>query len=401
MNIRLLTMLVLALAALTANAQTLVIRAGTVYTAGPDGVINDAVVVVEDGKISAVGPANRVRVPGNATELQAAVVTPGLIDARTTVGLSGAFNVPADQDHEETTDPNTAHLRALDGYNPADPLVAYVRSLGVTTVQASPGEGNPVAGQAGVFKTAGRTVDDAALVPVSAMVFNLGEAPKDAWREKDRAPYTRMAVAAIIRQALDGAQQPVPSDAPPDLKRQALEPVVDGALPAIFTAHREDDIATALRLCREFKLRCRIAYATEGYLARERLAEAGVPVIVGPALQRLENLQTYNASLENAALLDAAGIPIVFGTHHESYVPKNRVMLWEIAVAVANGLDPQRAIRAATIDAAKLLGVDKRIGSLERGKDADLVLYDGDPFEYTSHVTHVIVNGEVVSDTPR
>ena len=271
----------------TALAQDLAVRAERLHTSGDEGVIENGVVLIEDGRIAAVGAAEAVRVPDGVRVIDAAVATPGLIDARTTVGLSGAFNVPADQDHDETTDPNTAQLRALDGFNPSDPLLAYVRALGVTAVQASPGEGNPIAGQAGVFKTHGRTVDEMALAPVSAMVFNLGESPKEAWREQDKAPYTRMATAAIIRQALVDAGQPLPAERSPDLRHAALSGVVAGELPAVFVAHREDDIATAIRLCGEFSLDCRLAYATEGYLARDAIREAGIPVFVGPALQRL------------------------------------------------------------------------------------------------------------------
>jgi imidazolonepropionase-like amidohydrolase len=188
----------------------------------------------------------------------------------------------------------------------------------------------------------------------------------------------------------DPAKRPVH-----DLKLEALARVVEGKVPAIFVADREDDISTALRIAREFSLKVILAQATEGYLAREIIRRAGVPVIVGPTTQRMDALQTENATLENAALLADVEIPIAFSSGFEDYVPKNHVLLFEAAIAAANGLGSDRALEAATLGAARILGIADRVGSLEPGKDADLALFDGDPFEYTSHVEAVLVNGEV------
>ena len=161
---------------------------------------------------------------------------------------------------------------------------------------------------------------------------------------------------------------------------------LEGKVPAIFVADREDDISTALRIAREFSLKPILAQATEGYLARDVIRRAGVPVIVGPTSQRMDALQTENATLENAALLADVGIPVAFSSGFEDYVPKNHVLLFEAAIAAGNGMGRDRALEAATIGAARILGIADRVGSLEPGKDADLALFDGDPFEYTSHV---------------
>lgn len=394
------------------HAASLVIDADTVYTGDDSGTLQNARVVVENGRITAVGSADEIQAPDDAQRLSAAVLTPGLIDARTTVGLSGAYNVRADQDQDEVTGPNTAHLRALDGFNPSETMLDFVRGYGVTTVRTGPGDLNPIAGQMAVFKTAGRLTESMALRPVAGMVFNLGERPKTTYGSRQQMPQTRMAVAAMIRTALAQTQAKISGadnegaesegkTPPPDLKVDALIPVLEGDMPAVFIAHRSDDIDTALRLAEEFGLDAQIAYATEAYLMRERLADAGVPLLVGPAMQRLDGLQTNNASLENAALLHDAGIRFAFSTGHEAYVPKNRVLLFELGVAVANGLPAEAAVQAATLTAAELLGVDDRVGSITVGKDADLVLYNGDPFEYTTHVTRVIIDGVVVEDTPR
>jgi imidazolonepropionase-like amidohydrolase len=374
---------------------------------GDAGTLRDGVVLIEDGKITAVGPSERVSVPPDCQRFRAKVVIPGLIDSKGSVGLSGLYNVEADQDQDEATNPNTAELRVLDSFNPHEPLLAFARSYGVTTVQVSPGEVNPIAGQAGIFKTLGDNSEQMSLRPVSAMVFNLGERPKGVYGERRKAPATRMGTAALIREALLDAQNYIqkwerweslkskdPAKMPErDLKMEALAGVLNGTTPAIFVAHREDDILTALRLAREFQLTPILSQATEGYLVRDAISRAGVPVLVGPTLQRLDALETNNATLENAALLAEAGIPIAFSTGFEGYVPKQRVLLFEVAIASVNGLGFERALRAATVEAARILGIDDRVGSLEKGKDADLVLFDGDPFEYTTHVEAVLVNG--------
>jgi imidazolonepropionase-like amidohydrolase len=232
------------------------------------------------------------------------------------------------------------------------------------------------------------------------VVFNLGEAVKANSGGKDKAPGTRMATAAIIRQALLDARAYAAADDSEDkvdLDKQALARLLAGELPALFTVHREDDIATAIRIAAEFELELWLHYATEGYLVRDLIRASGARVLLGPTMLRLEGIQGLNASLENPALLHRAGVPISFATGHEGYVPKSRVLLFEMAIAVANGLPARAAIEAATIDAARLLGVDGRIGSIERGKDADLVLFDGDPFEYTSQVQAVIIDGRVTA----
>ena len=378
-----------------------------VYTMGPQGVLRPGVVLVEDSRIKAVGPPEAVSLPEGWPVYRARVVTPGLIDAHTVVGLAGMYNVPADQDQNELTDPNQAELRAVDGYNPEEPLIAYLRSLGVTTIQAGPAPVNPIAGQAGIFKTSGHVLDEVLVKFPSAMLFTLGEAPKEVYGRRHKPPSTRMATAALIRKALNkariylqkkqtsGRKKEAGSEAELDLKSEALIPVIQGRLPALFTAHREDDILTALRIGREFNLDLILDGATEAYLVADVLARAGVPVIVHPTMQRIDRMEHYNTSLENAAILARRGIPIAFQSGYESYVPKTRVVLFEAAIAMANGLGFERALRALTRDAASMLGIADRVGSLEPGKDADVVLFNGDPFEYTSHVLRVFVNGHL------
>jgi imidazolonepropionase-like amidohydrolase len=402
-------LLVSALVATPCLAQRMAVEAETLHTMGPGGTITNGVLLIDNGKVVSAGPASQTKVPSGYERLRAKVATPGFIDAKTSLGLSGIYNVPADQDQDESTDPNTADVRAMDSFNPRERLLAYARDLGVTTVQAGPGPDNPIAGQAGIFKTAGETVEEMTVRAVSAMVFNLGEHPKAVYRERQKAPSTRMGTAELIRKALlEGEQytrkwsdweksekKDTTKHPSRDLKLEALGRVASAELPAIFVAHREDDIDTAVRIAEEFKLKLILSQATEGYLVRDVIRRSGAPVLVGPVMQRLDALQTENATLENPALLAEAGIPIAFSSGFESYVPKTRVVLFEAAIAMANGLGFDRTLRALTIDAARILGVSDRVGSLEPGKDADVVLFDADPFEYTSHVTAVVENGRV------
>ncbi len=348
------------------------------------------VIIVKDGKILRVhqGPADIKNMP----VYKAKYVTPGLIDPFCAVGLSGAWNIPADQDQDETSDPNQADLRVLDGFNPREPLLEFLQANGTTVVHATPGRQNAIAGRSGVFRTDGNTVDAAAVTPVAAVLVNLGEVPKG------KNPTSRMGVAALVRKNFAEAQAyAAKPPAAKNPKLEALLPALEGKVPVYFAAHRKDDIQTALRIAAEFKLKPVIALGTEGYRMMDELKKAGVPVVVHPTMQRAaSSMETLHSFTGSAAVLDSAGIPVTICTGFEGYVPKTRVLRHEAAMAVAAGMDKDRALRAITINAAKLLGIDKEYGSIEVGKVADLVLYDGDPFEHTTHVTRTIMRGKVV-----
>ncbi len=382
-----------------------VIYAGRVYTVS-HGTIEDGVVVVKDGKIHLVGGRKQVNVPPTAKVLVAAAVTPGLIDAHAVVPVTGALNVPADQEQDEHSDPNQADLRVLDGFNPNEPLLQFLRENGVTVVHAVPGRVNAIGGQSGVFRTAGRTAEQMALRFPAGLLVNLGEVPKASYPNK--LPTTRMGTANLLRSAFAQAQNNArkratakdPGQAPPrNLKLEALEQALDRKIPVYLSAHRADDLMTGLRLAQEFNLNPVLDLATEAYLVADRIAEAKAPVVVHPTMQRIaSSMETVNTALGNAAVLAGKKIPLAIGTGFESYVPKTRVLRFEAAVAAANGLGVDGALRAVTLDAARLLGIADRFGSLDAGKEADLVLYDGDPFENTTHVTHTLIGGRVVHD---
>jgi imidazolonepropionase-like amidohydrolase len=392
--------------------KTYVIHAARMHTVS-HGTIEDGQILVEDGRIKAVGRRDEMNVPFGVPELTAAVVTPGMIDAHSVVGLSGALNLTADQDQDEKSDPNQAELRALDGFNPSEGLLEFLRSQGVTVIHAVPGPTNVIAGQTGIFRTAGHTAEGMSLRTPAGILVNLGEIPKAAYPGK--APTTRMATAALVRSALAQARDyqrknaTAKDDKQPSTnpKLEALVLALEKKVPVIFSAHRADDLETALRLAKEFDLKARLDLATEGYLIADGLATAGVPVVVHPPMQRAGSMETINSSLCNAAVLADHKIPLAIGTGFEGYVPKTRVLRYEAALALVNGLGYDRTLAAVTLEAAKILGIDQDYGSLDPGKVADLVLYDADPgsqgqpsdpFEYTSHVSKTIMAGRVVYD---
>jgi imidazolonepropionase-like amidohydrolase len=358
----------------------------------------DGVVVVTGGRIAAVGPAATTPVPEGYRVIEAAVVTPGLIDARSVVGLSGLLNQKQDQDQLERSAPLQPELRALDAYNPLDPLVAWVRGFGVTTLHTGHAPGETVSGQTMIVRTAGRTADAALVREPAAVAVSLGPA---ATKDEGKSPGTRGKQAALLRAELvrareyrDKLRAAAPGARPErNLRLEALARALDGELPLLVYAQRAQDIATALRIAREFGVRIWLEGAAESYLLLPEIAAAGVPVIVHPTMARAWG-ELENASFETPAALRRAGIPVAFQSGYESYVPKTRVVLFEASAAVAHGLAPDDALAMLTIDAARILGIADRTGSLEPGKDADLALYDGDPLEYTSHCTGVLVRGE-------
>jgi imidazolonepropionase-like amidohydrolase len=389
-------------------AETLAVRGDVVHTmAGP--LIADGVVVIEDGKIRAVGPAATTPVPPAAKLLRGAVVTPGLVDAHSVVGLAGHLNQPQDQDQLDPGEAIQPELRAIDAYNPQERLIEWLRGFGVTTIHTGHAPGALVAGQTMVVKLAGNTVEEAVLAPAAMVVATLGDAARPQGGDADKkSPGTRSKAVAMLRAELVKAQEYVrkrsladESKRPDtDLRLEALAGVLAGKVPLLVTADRAHDIASALRIAEEFKLRLVLDSGAEAYLLVDRIKAAGVPVVVHPTMRRSGG-ETENLSFETAATLTQAGIPIALQSGYESYVPKTRVVLFEAGLAAANGLPFEKALAAITIDAAKIIGIADRIGSLEVGKDGDVAIFDGDPFEYTTHCTGVVINGRLMSTEPR
>lgn len=405
--------------AATAVAQVAV-KAGTLHTMGPAGVIKDAVVVVTDGKISAVGSAANTQIPQGFRVIEAVLVTPGLIDAHATVGLTGIYNTKHDSDQIERSSPIQPELRAIDAYNPQEKLIDWVRSYGVTTVHTGHAPGELVSGQSGIFKLKGNTSDAAALVPAFAVMATLDTSSI----KSGGSPGTRAKQVAMLREELIRAREFLAKgeheaeepdekgDAKKDdqqagkksrggadrrLRTQSLAKVLKGELVLVITADRAQDIANALRLQKEFGFKLMLDSCAEAAQMKDEIKQAGVPVIVHPMMSRY-NGSKENASMETPMLLRDAGITFAMQSGYEDYVPKVRVVLLEAAVAAANGLTFDQTLASITTTPARLLGIDKRVGSIEVGKDGDLALYDGDPFEYTSHCIGTIIDGVVMHD---
>jgi imidazolonepropionase-like amidohydrolase len=392
------------LLATVAAAQDLAVRAELLRTMEGEP-IRDGVVLVQGGKITAVGRADAVTIPPGVRELRAAVVLPGLIDAHTCVGLSGYLNQSTDQDQLDGGAPIQPELRAIDAYNARERLIEWVRGFGVTTLHTGHGPGALISGQTMVVKTRGDSVEQAVLVPREALACTLG--PSAYAQGERKSPGTAGKEVAMLREQLLKAQQyrdrrAAGGDKTPDrdLRLEALADALDGKLPLMITAHRHQDISSALRLQREFGFKLWLDGAAESYLLLDEIKAAGVPVIVHPAMTRAVE-EAQNLSFETAGKLHAAGIPIALQSGYEDYVPKTRVVLYEAGVAAAHGLGAEAALSALTLDAAKLLGLEARIGSLKAGKDGDLALYDGDPLEYTSHCVGTVIDGVLVFEGKR
>ena len=395
-------------APLSTTAAQVAVRGETVYTMAGEP-IRDGVVVLRDGRIAEVGPAASVRVPQGFKVLTAKVVTPGLVDAHTVVGLAGAANQAHDQDQLDRTNPLQPDLRAYDAYNTRDELVEHVRTLGVTTIHTGHGPGALMSGQTMIVKPYGdELVASAILDSVAMLAMMLG--PEVSANFSPRAPGTRAKSVAMVREQFIKAQdyQRKREAAGADLSKrpardlglETLGQVLRGELPVLITAHGATEILAALRLQREFGFRLVLDGAADAHLLTEEIRQAGVPVILHPTMVRPGG-SLRNASMEAASILRRAGIPVALQSGFEGYVPKTRVVLFEAALAAANGLTLEQALGTITIDAARILGVDRRVGSLERGKDGDVVLFDGDPFEYRTHVCGVIIDGQVVSERCR
>jgi imidazolonepropionase-like amidohydrolase len=392
-----------ALLASPAAAQ-LAVRAETLHTMAGDAIDDGVVVIGSDGKIERVGPASQVEVPDGYRTLSAAVVTPGLVDAHSVVGLAGYLNQPHDQMQLELSSAIQPELRALDAYNAGEALVTWLREHGVTTLHTGHAPGALVPGQTMIVKTTGDEVGEAVMVPLATVAVTLGTA---GLADEGKSPGNRSKAVAMLRGELLRAQDyraklegPADQRPPRDLGLEVLAKVLAGDVPFLVTAHRANDILTALRLAEEFDLRIILDGAAEAYLLIDQIKEAGIPVIIHPTMYRAGG-ETRNLSMETAATLTDAGIPVALQSGYETYVPKSRIVLYEAAVAAAYGLSFDEALATVTIGAARILGIDDRVGTIEPGKDGDLALFDGDPFEYTTHVIGVVINGAVVSETAR
>jgi imidazolonepropionase-like amidohydrolase len=382
--------------------QRILLKDATIFSmAGP--VLEDSDLLIEEGKIAAVGKS----IDGEGAksiDLSGKFITPGFIDAHCHIGLfEDSLGFEGD-DGNEMTDPVTPQLRAIDAIYPTDRTFDEALAAGVTVAITGPGSANVIGGQFAAVKTFGRTVEEKLLSAPVAMKIAFGENPKRVYHGQRKSPSTRMATASILREALFKAKEYMEkketaagnSEKTPafDLKWEALIPVLKREIPLKAHAHRADDIMTAIRIAEEFGLRITLDHCTEGHLIADLLAAKGLPAIVGPSFSDRSKVELRNLTFETPGILAKAGVKIAIMT--DSPVIPSQYLPLCAKLAVRNGLDAQEALKAITINPAEIVGIANRVGSLEAGKDADLVVFDRHPLAFEAEVEMVFINGKRV-----
>ncbi len=368
-------------------------------------------ILIENGKIKAVGEMKDApQTDGELLDAEGRLVLPGFIDAHSHLGMWEDGLAFEGDDGNEETDPVTPQMRAVDAVNPMDHCFEEAREGGVTTVLTGPGSANPISGSWCALKTFGKRIDDMLIDPAIGMKFSMGENPKNVYNGKNETPTTRMGTAALIREQLRKAKRyskdlkkakKDPEVDPPeyDIKCEALLPVVRRKIKAFFHAHRADDIFTAIRIAKEFHLDYVIVHGTEGHLIADLLREEEAKVITGPILCDRSKPELRNLTIQNPAVLSAHGIKAAICTDHPvipiQYLPLSG------GLAVKGGLPYEEALRMLTILPAQICGIDHRVGSIQEGKDADLVLYSDDPLNIYSSPDYVLIDGKLIAGKKR
>lgn len=383
----------------------MLIQNAMIYTMAGDPIPN-GYLLVRDGKIAAVGPMPAPDAVGEeVVDAGGASIYPGFVDAHTHLGMWEDGLTFEGDDGNEDTDPITPQMRGIDAVNPLDRCFEEACAAGVTTVITGPGSANPIGGQLAAVKTAGRRIDNMVIQAPVAMKMALGENPKSTYHGKSQTPSTRMATAALIREELyktrryledlELSRKDEDIDPPEyDIKCEALIPVLQRELQVHFHAHRADDIFTAMRLGREFHLDYVIIHGTDGYLITDDLAGEDVPVLSGPILCDRSKPELKNLTPACPGMLQKRGIRIAIVTDHP-VVPIQYLPL-SAALAVREGLEREEALRAITINPARICHIEDRVGSLEPGKDADFSLFRDDPLQISTKPEMVFVSGRRV-----
>lgn len=376
-----------------------------------NGLIHDAVkeepyvadILVEEGKIKAIGCGLSIPEDAKIIDVEGLQVYPGFVEAHCHLGLDGYGIGFEGQDYNEANDIVASHLRGIDSLNPMDPTFRMAAKAGVTCVATGPGSANVLGGTFVAVKTVGKRVDDMVVKNPVAMKCAFGENPKRCYKDKNN--YARMSTAAKLREMLfkakdyqarkEAAGDDVLKRPAFDMKMEALLPVLNREIPLKAHAHRADDIFTALRIAREFDLDITLEHCTEGHLIVEELKKEQVPLAVGPSLGHATKFELRNKTFQTPGILAKAGCQVSIITD-SPVIPQQYLPLCA-GLAVKSGMDPFDALRAITINPAKHIGIEDRVGSLEAGKDADLVITDGSPFEVSTNVLYTMIDGELLN----
>jgi imidazolonepropionase-like amidohydrolase len=385
----------------------MLLKNGKILTMEGSAFIGD--VAVENGKIVGVGTNLNIK-DTQVIDVTGCVVMPGIVDAHCHVGMWEDGMGKEGADGNEMTNPVTPQMRAIDGINPFDPCFDEACAAGITCAVTGPGSANVIGGQFVAMKTHGRSIEDMILKQPVAMKAATGENPKRVYSEQKATPSTRMATAAILRQALTDAQEYAkklelgkddPSKLPAkDLGKEAMLSVLRRELTLKVHAHRRDDILTALRIAKEFNIKVTIEHCTEGYMIadilKEQLRELNAGIIIGPLLSERSKIELKNLTFKAPAILYEAGVTFAMMTDHP-VIPLQYLPVCA-ALAVREGLPEEEALKSITINAAKITGIDDRVGSIKVGKDADIAVFSGDPLDFRTRCVMTIINGEIVHD---
>lgn len=363
---------------------------------------------IEDGKIVQMGEMEELgKVPlkdGQTDVIDAGgrLIMPGIIEAHCHMGITEEKKGMEGDDCNENVQPITPYLRAIDAINSMDAAFDDAVRAGITSAMIGPGSSNVVGGQFAFVKTKGRRIDDLVVLAPAAMKIAFGENPKVNFSGQGKMPVTRMAIAGMLREELFKAKQYIEKRKKAEKEGEGFEkdfryecwiPVFEGKIPLKAHVHRVDDIFTAIRIGKEFGLKMTLDHCSEGHLIAEELAKEGFPAIVGPDLSSRNKIEVQNVAFKTAGILSAAGVKVAVTTDH----PVSLIQSLPICagLCVKSGMDENEALRAITIHAAQICNVADRVGSLEVGKDADIVIFDGNPLEVSSEVFYTLIDGEI------
>jgi len=402
-------------------AWLLAIKGGRIFTMS-EGIIEEGIILIENNRISEVG--KDIEIPEGATVLDASgkIITPGLFDAYTQIGLKEISQEESTVDVSEKSDPITPEVRSIDAFNSQSELIPVTRIEGVTTILSAPTTDNVIAGQSAILELAGENVNEMTIKAPAALHINFGERPTSTWRKRKKID-TRMGLVARLRQKFIEAEEyaarwtkfeteteeyianmnlpkkkrkkDLEEPEPPerDLGLEIMVEALNGELPVIASANRKDDILTAINVSEEFGFKLILLYGTDAYKVADILEKKNIPVLVGPITTQPSKMENLGAIYENAAILDRAGVRIAIVTSGSHNV---RDLRFQAGIAAQYGLSISTALKAITAYPAQILEVDNDLGTIEPGKLANIAIFDGDPLQPLTKVTDVIIEGRAV-----
>lgn len=382
----------------------MLIKNGKIFTCEEGKIYEKGDILIKDGKISRIGEdLSQYIGEEEVIDAKGLLIFPGFIEAHCHLGLHEEGNNGAGNGTNEASEPITPQMRAIDGINPFDGGFQYAREAGVTTAVIGPGSANVIGGQFAAVKTSGICIDDMIIKEPVAIKVAFGENPKRVYSGKNKMPNTRMAIAALLRETLTEAvnyknrkidAEIEDRDFSKNLKYEALLPLINREIPMKAHVHRADDILTAIRIAKEFNLKLTLDHCTEGHLISDYIKRENLDAIVGPTLSFNGKAETLKKTFKTPKALIDKGIKVAITTDHPVVTIDNLALC--AAMAMKEGITFNEALEAITINPAEIIGIDKRVGSLKEGKDGDLVILNGSPFEIATKTIYTIINGEVV-----